>query len=134
MHQVAELHQQAGRQLGGHRDAAGAVGPGLLHEHPEQPIDQHRHAGRPVQHVVDERGGRGVAPQQVRGPGHHPGAVERLQHHRWPGGGERAAERGGAGRARPRPVCHDQVAAGHRGQHREPLQLVRREQVCVVEQ
>jgi hypothetical protein len=31
-------------------------------------------------------------------------------------------------------VCHDQVAAGHRGQHREPLQLVRREQVCVVEQ
>jgi hypothetical protein len=132
VHQVAELHLEARRRFGGQRHAPEAVGP--FHERPEQPVDQPRQPGGLLEHVVHQLRGRTVAAQQQSGPCRDAGAVERLEHHRWARRREGAPERGGAGRPRPRPVRHHEVAAGRRGERREPLQIGRREQVGVVEQ
>ena len=134
VHQVAELHQETGRRFVGQRHRPAAVGPGPFPERAEQPVDECRHAGGLLEHVVHQLRGRPVHAQQQCGPCRDPRAVERLQHHRRAGGGECAPERRAAGRPRPRPVRHHEMTAGCRGELREPLQVVRREQVGVVEQ
>ena len=109
VHDVPELDEQLGRRTGG-RGGANALGAGRRAERDEQPVDQPREARSAVEHVVHELGGGALAEHQ-RGAGGHPGAVERVEHHRRPGRRQRGAERGGARGARPRPVRDDEMAA-----------------------